>query len=758
MKLFVITVFVLSAIASIAAGATINVVPNPAPGELSLDTALELANPGDEILLAPGSYSGKFTVDKSVEIKGEAGAEVIAEEDFAVAFTITGGRVTMTGLALKGKGTGIVVTGNADLEVDHCRFFGLGVGLHLADGRGKISNCEFDSCGKAVVACVRLQVAGCAFTKNEVGLDAQYGASVRISGCSFGNNERAIIGEAPCQVDGEGNRFFQNGLDLTGAVSPELRPHDEGTEMSVEYPSTAYPSLQVAIDAVQMGGTLMITGPFSDSAVIDHSINVLPSGSSFLGISGHPTDGRPLPVFSVIGNVNVEIERLRVHGGIAVGPQAKLSLTNVSIINQPLELTGNSELDWHGGSGGLHIGREATATIEGATLTGEPALQVEGMATADLTHCIISSSSVKTAVSVKGNASLRLARSFVVGTLTLNDRSQVRVNDSSIGGSMGSNSDRPRFAIELAGPGDLTLNNVEIGSAWVGIYLSADAQISLAGVRIRDTHVGMGVENCVSEFDFPFGLWTPKVLPEVVVEGSGVTLSNNDVDFAPAATQAPWPVGFYESVYGDRKPDPLTAQAIDSIAQAAKAITSCHLRVHDDYSWMAKVEEIYYLFPYKLRIDIYESDKLVETTLSNGHTLWDYKVLRESATKIDLDSLREEFPDSLLSVIRERTRFDPTFADLYLPSVVYLGTEQIDGDETYVFSGTPIRGAIRDEVKMKVWISPHDGIWRKIVYYTTRGKAFLTKTVLTSDTNVVIPDGAFELQLPEATDVRDETR
>jgi outer membrane lipoprotein-sorting protein len=227
----------------------------------------------------------------------------------------------------------------------------------------------------------------------------------------------------------------------------------------------------------------------------------------------------------------------------------------------------------------------------------------------------------------------------------------------------------------------------------------------------------------------------------VVIESTGLTLFDNEVDFAPAATQEPWPVGFYERVYKDRKQDPATAQALDRVAQAAKTITSYHLRVRDSYSWGEEIEEIYYVPPDKLRIDTYQSDKLTETILSDGHTLWDYKVFLKSATKLDLEPLQKESPDSWLTFVRERTRFDPTFADLYLPSAAYLGTEEMDGEGTCVFSGVPIRGAISDAVSMKIWVSPQDGRWRKIEYYTTTGKAFLTKTVLEAETDVTIPEG-----------------
>ncbi len=744
MRTFIAAITILSIFALVAAGATINVTPNPGPGEISLAAALEIAQPGDEIVLSAGSYSGAFTIDKSVEIRGETGAEVTAAEDYKAAFRITGGRVTITGLAVNGPGTGIEVTGPADLAVDQCRFSGLKTGVHLADGRGKITGCSFDSCEEGIVAGARLQVAGCGFTENGVGLAAHSGASVQINDCQFTSSERAITGETPCHVDGTGNRFSDNGLDLIGDVSPYLRPHGTGAKMTARYPSPAYPSLQAAVDALQSGGKLIITEPFAESAVIDRSLSILPAGPDPVAISGRPTDAQTLPALSIVGDVQVDIERLQVYGGIVVGPKAKLSLTKVSIVDQSLELTGKSELIWSGGSGELHVAREATATLDGVSLSGAPGLQVKGLGRVNLTHCIIDSPRLKTAASVGGLGQLTIERSFLVGTLTLNDRAQVRVSDSSIGGFARLNGDLPSFAIELAGPADLTLDGVEVSNTEVGIYFAASGHVALSAVRIHGTHVGMGIENRVSEFDFPFGLWTPKVTPTVVVEGPGVTMSNNDVDFAPAVTQEPWPVGFYEEVYGDQDPDTATVQALDDVTRAGKSITSCHLRVHDDYSWRDKDEEIYYVRPDKLRIDIYESDKLVQTLINDGHTLWDHDIFGKSVTKLDLDSLKKEHPDTWRQLLTERTRFDPAFADLYLPSAVYLGTEQVGGEDTYVFSGLPIRGANCDAVKMKIWISPRDGLWRKVEYYSTKGKTFLTKTVTQLELNPAVPAGKIQ--------------
>ena len=76
-------------------------------------------------------------------------------------------------------------------------------------------------------------------------------------------------------------------------------------------------------------------------------------------------------------------------------------------------------------------------------------------------------------------------------------------------------------------------------------------------------------------------------------------------------------------------------------------------------------------------------------------------------------------------------------------SSVYLGTERINGETTYVFSGIPIRGG-GDAVKMKIWISPRDGLWRKIEYYSSRGKVFWTKSVTQLELNLAIPDGEFK--------------
>ena len=132
-----------------------------------------------------------------------------------------------------------------------------------------------------------------------------------------------------------------------------------------------------------------------------------------------------------------------------------------------------------------------------------------------------------------------------------------------------------------------------------------------------------------------------------------------------------------------------------------------------------------------------------------------YDIFGESAIKLDLDSLRSEHPADWLNILHDKTRFDPMSADLYLSSAAYLGVEQIDGEETYVFSGIPIRGANCDAVKMEIWISPRDGLWRKVEYYTSTGKVYLTQVVTSHETNFEIPDEVFKIQLPDEVSIRD---
>ncbi|MGI9373956.1 MAG: nitrous oxide reductase family maturation protein NosD, partial [Hyphomicrobiales bacterium] len=74
------------------------------PGEGTLVRAIFAAAPGDKLVLSPGLYQGKVIIDRSLEIKGALGSEIIGDSAGSV-ITIDAADVTVSSLKISGSGS-----------------------------------------------------------------------------------------------------------------------------------------------------------------------------------------------------------------------------------------------------------------------------------------------------------------------------------------------------------------------------------------------------------------------------------------------------------------------------------------------------------------------------------------------------------------------------------------------------------------------------------------------------------------------------
>ncbi|MGN1368191.1 MAG: nitrous oxide reductase family maturation protein NosD [Aristaeellaceae bacterium] len=169
------------------------------PGGLSLTGALALCTDGDVIELADGVYaepveSFPLTIDRQVTLRAAQGASpVIDAPAFKAAFRVEADGVTLTGLDVRFRRTGIYAIGH-DMTVEKCR-----ISLAEEDWRTSscgmwcggiyrmtIRDCEFSGCGVAL--------AGPPLSESskgkplltglfEVGEDVAYFTSHRIENC-----------------------------------------------------------------------------------------------------------------------------------------------------------------------------------------------------------------------------------------------------------------------------------------------------------------------------------------------------------------------------------------------------------------------------------------------------------------------------------------------------------------------------------------------------------------------------------------------
>ena len=146
-----------------------------------------------------------------------------------------------------------------------------------------------------------------------------------------------------------------------------------------------------------------------------------------------------------------------------------------------------------------------------------------------------------------------------------------------------------------------------------------------------------------------------------------------------------------------------------------------------------------------------------EIIVSDGETLWKYTSYLGTAEKIDLARIRRELPELWRRAYPEEARrlWDEGLGSIYLPSIVFLGTEALDGVTTYVFEGLPARGLTAGITKVRAWIG-EDGIWRRIECYA--GEELYTVAELeVLELNGEIPDGEFTLEFPSDVQVYDVT-
>jgi hypothetical protein len=324
----------------------------------------------------------------------------------------------------------------------------------------------------------------------------------------------------------------------------------------VIFPSLAYQSLQQAVDALIPGGQLIVKSGWQGSAVIDRSLTIVPLALEGAKVLGRSTNGESLlPAFSIIGDVQVSIERLTIAGGIFVGPQASVTLSNVELDDVTLRLSGSSELLWNGGygrRGKLILEREAVAQLQGIELLEDFTLQAGSLSCIRLLFCKIGNKleqTNKTVISVSGYAQVTIEDSSIWGAVVCRDRCHLILRDTNVSGGGSERTVGGDAAIYLGGPVNVQLERVAIaGSPGPGLYFAGNAHLLLDGVTIHDNRIGIAIENRCEEFFKVIGPYTPQVTPMIEIGPRRVSFQDNEEsDFCPSYLKPFWPVGFRNS-------------------------------------------------------------------------------------------------------------------------------------------------------------------------------------------------------------------
>lgn len=265
-------------------------------------------------------------------------------------------------------------------------------------------------------------VSQCRFEQNRWdGIRAGGLGSVTIQDSRLERNQRGIAVVGPMQValtdnivqhnigaglyafggaiEGERNSIANNGIDLLGTISGEIRLSlSEPTAAELVWPHEGFSSLQMAIDALIPGGTLHLQpGEHVAGVVVDKPLQIVgQDGATLLARNGD------WPVISLVNGADLEIHGVRILGGsegVAACGNAQLSVFGCSIEGHVTGLafwfsshgTIHRSLIADNAETGVWVWDEAEVTLQDSVLArnADGAVAVGRAGTLFMNHCLV---------------------------------------------------------------------------------------------------------------------------------------------------------------------------------------------------------------------------------------------------------------------------------------------------------------------------------------------------------------------------------
>jgi DNA-binding beta-propeller fold protein YncE len=154
----------------------------------TIQAALDAAEPGDSVAIAPGTYSESILIGDGRTLVGSASADCVIEGDGTGRIVTISGSVRMEGLTIRNGETGIYLLADASLDISGCL-----IADNKEDGIG------FDNAFNTV-----LQMNDCVITRNGDGVDLESTQAV-IRHCRFERNR-----DDGLDLDGDAGALIYN--------------------------------------------------------------------------------------------------------------------------------------------------------------------------------------------------------------------------------------------------------------------------------------------------------------------------------------------------------------------------------------------------------------------------------------------------------------------------------------------------------------------------------------------------------------------
>lgn len=282
------------------------------------------------------------------------------------------------------------------------------------------------------------------------GIDVIGSAQAEVKNNIIERNGGCGISAGCCgEVRGEENRMTDNGADLCGNLSGELRiPLAEPMEEQINYPDERYENLQEAVDGLIPGGRLIIeAGEYLAGVTIAKRMTLEAAEEAAVTLKGRSE--REAPVLSLIGRAELHLLGLKVTGGgtgIDLGADAHALIENCTITENwwiGIEARGRAEIEVmnasisrNGDGKGISLWESAQATVIHSTITGNGfwGLTVRNTAQAEIANSSISHNS--NGIRTRDSAQVTISNSTITengaGSIVLEDSAQAKITGSTI--------------------------------------------------------------------------------------------------------------------------------------------------------------------------------------------------------------------------------------------------------------------------------------------------------------------------------------
>ncbi len=153
-----------------------------------------------------------------------------------------------------------------------------------------------------------------------------------------------------------------------------------------------------------------------------------------------------------------------------------------------------------------------------------------------------------------------------------------------------------------------------------------------------------------------------------------------------------------------------------------------------------------------------------QAIVSNGEIMW-VKIQQENqVSKIDLANLKESFGESYFDY-QEPNMCKP-FKEVERSSLKFIGTEEVNGENAYVFEAKPSKlqiaqGNLPEGSRVKIWVSTNTGLQHRVSVFDESGKEIIQHEFKDFVINEFINDYEFEFKPPsdsKVTDITDEIK